>query len=221
VALPDGVKTVADRLRAARLSTEEDQVRRQVLGSFVSGATPSVLPLAAGLGLNPNRVRAILARLAHADLLVLNNTGDTVLAAYPFSSTPTPHRVRLIDREVFALCAVDALGIPLMLEQEASISSRCAHCGSPVEVQARPEQVTGYLPSETVVWFPTSSEDDCCPVAQSRCPNIGFFCTSDHLETWRKANGQPLGVVISLLEAFEAGRVIFGSLLAQPEPKAG
>jgi len=220
VGLPDGVKTVADRLRGARLTTEEECVRRRVLEGFATGATVSVTALAERSRIAPTHVRETLRRLATADLLVLDGTGETVLAAYPFSATPTSHRVRLIGRGVFALCAVDALGIPAMLQETASISSQCGYCELPVEIEARPEQLTRYLPPEAVVWFPTS-EDDCCPVAQSRCPNISFFCASDHLEAWRKANGQPAGVVLSLLEAFEAGRAIFGSLLVEKKVRLG
>lgn len=218
--LPDGVKTVADRLRGARLTTEEECVRHRVLEGFATGATVSVTTLAERSRIAPTHIRETLRRLAAADLLVLDGTGETVLAAYPFSSIPTPHRVHLSGREVFALCAVDALGITAMLKEDVRISSRCAHCGSPVEIQARPEQLTRHLPSEIVVWFPTS-EDDCCPVAQSRCPNISFFCASDHLEAWRNVNGQPPGLVLSLLEAFEAGRAIFGSLLVEKKLRLG
>ncbi|MFQ5804649.1 MAG: alkylmercury lyase family protein [Candidatus Methylomirabilales bacterium] len=214
--LPDGVKTVADRLSAARLNSQEDQVRRHVLRGFASGTTPTTVTLAEQCGVSSRKAREILLRLMAMDLLLLDRTGEAVLAAYPFSSTPTPHRVRLMGREVFALCAVDALGIPAMLRETAEISSRCAHCESKVEVQAQPDTLSQYHSSEIAVWFP-ESEDDCCPVAQSRCPNISFFCTDEHLKAWRWANGYPSGVVLSLLEAFEVGRVIFGSLLAEPE----
>jgi hypothetical protein len=215
MSLPDGIRTVADRLRGARLTAEEEYVRRWVLERFATGATVSLSSILERSRIAPTEIREILRRLATADLLVLDGTGEIVLAAYPFSSIPTPHRVHLSGREVFALCAVDALGIAAMLKQDARISSRCAHCGSPVDIEARPERVTRHLPSQTVVWFPISSEDNCCPVAESRCPTISFFCASDHLEAWRKANGQPPGVILSLLEAFEAGREIFGSLLAE------
>jgi len=215
VPLPDGIKTVADRLRAACLNAQEDRIRRRVLSILALGVTPTVSILAERCEIPPDPIREILGRLAAMDLLLVDATGEIVLAAYPFSSIPTPHRVLLTGREVFALCAVDALGITAMLKEDARISSRCAHCGSPVEIQARPEQLTRHLPSEIVVWFPTSEEGDYCSVAESRCPNISFFCTSDHLEVWRNVNGQPPGLVLSLLEAFEAGREIFGSLLAE------
>ena len=218
MSLPDGIKTVADRLRAACLNAQEDQVRCEVLRHFASGATPKLATLAVQSQIPPVEIQQILHRLSSMDLLVLDTRGDTILAAYPFSATPTPHQVRLVNRKVFALCAIDALGIPAMLQEEATISSRCAHCGSPVEIQARPEQLTRRVPFETVVWFPIS-EDDCCHVAQSRCPNISFFCASHHLEAWCKVNGQADGIVLSLLEAFEAGREIFGLLLAEPSAR--
>ena len=216
--LPDGIRSVADRLRCARLTTEEEFLRRRVLEEFATGTTVSVTTLAERSRIAPSQIREILRRLAAADLLVLDGTGETIVAAYPFSSIPTPHRVHLGGREVFALCAVDALGIPAMLQETASISSQCGYCELPVEIEARPEQLTRYLPPEAVVWFPTS-EDDCCPVAQSRCPNISFFCASHHLEAWCKVNGQADGIVLSLLEAFEAGREIFGLLLAEPSAR--
>lgn len=218
--LPNGVKTVADRLSAARLSAQEDQVRRHVLRGFASGTTPATVTLAKQCGLSSVQVREILLRLMAMDLLSLDSTGETVLVAYPFSSVPTPHRVRLTSREVFALCAVDALGIPAMLAETAGISSRCALCESKVEVQAHPDNLSQYHPSEIVVWFP-ESEDDCCPVAQSRCPNISFFCIHEHLQAWRQANGHPHGVVLSLVEAFEVGQEIFGSLLSEPTSPTG
>jgi len=218
VSLPDGVKTVADRLRAARLNPQEDKIRRRVLSILALGVTPTVSILAERCEIAPDHIREILGRLAAIDLLLVDATAEIVLAAYPFSATPTPHRVRLVGREVFALCAVDALGIPAMLQEEVRISSHCGHCGALVEIQARPECVTRYVPTETLVWFPTS-ENQCCPVAESRCPSIGFFCSSDHLEAWRQIKGQPPGVVFSLPEAFEAGKEIFGSLLAGASPR--
>lgn len=213
--LPDGIKTVADRLSTARLTKQEDRVRCEVLRRFALGETPRVTTLTGQCGIPPVRIREILRRLTGMDLLLVDATGETVLAAYPFSSIPTPHRVLLTGREVFALCAVDALGIPTMLKEDAGVLSRCAHCSCAVEVQVRPYTISRHLPAEIVVWFPTS-EDDCCPVAESRCPNISFFCSSDHLDVWRHGRGEPPGVVLSLNEAFEAGREIFGSLLAEP-----
>lgn len=210
--LPEDVKTVAQRLRAARLNSQEDRVRCHVLRRFALGLIPSVTPLAVQSQIPPADVRQILRRLAGLDLLILDPAGETVLAAYPFSSSPTAHRVLLKGRQAYALCAVDALGIPAMLQEEAGIVSRCAHCGSQVEIQASPDQVTRYLPGGAVVWFPIS-EDECCPVAESRCPYISFFCARDHLEAWHRGNGQPPGVVLSVHEAFEAGQEIFGALL--------
>ncbi|MFQ5882084.1 MAG: alkylmercury lyase family protein [Candidatus Methylomirabilales bacterium] len=120
---------------------------------------------------------------------------------------------------VFALCAVDALGIPVMLGQAANIASRCAHCQTPVEVAVTPGGLGRHHPRESLMWFPLAAEV-CRPVAQSRCPDINFFCSPEHLDTWWLARGRPEGLSMTMAEAFEAGREIFGSLLTSPEPKA-
>ncbi|MEO3779855.1 organomercurial lyase [Micromonospora sp. B11E3] len=59
-----------------------------------------------------------------------------LVAAYPFSPTPTPtpHVVALGDIEVFAMCAIDALGMPFMLGADATITSTDPHIGQPVGV---------------------------------------------------------------------------------------
>jgi hypothetical protein len=60
----------------------------------------------------------VLAELDREDFLTLG-AGGTIRAAYPFSATQTPHRVRIAGgAEVWSMCAIDALGIPAMLGRE-------------------------------------------------------------------------------------------------------
>src|SRR5258708_19985603 len=77
------------------------------------------------------------ADVAGQDLIQLDAATGHIRAAYPFSGVPTPHRVTLSrspngssrDREnqpVFAMCALDALGIPLLPRQQATIVSQDA-----------------------------------------------------------------------------------------------
>ena len=44
-------------------------------------------------------------------------------AFYPFSGHPTPHRVRFDGREVYAMCAIDALGVAPMLHRPIEVVS--------------------------------------------------------------------------------------------------
>ncbi|MGH7474542.1 MAG: hypothetical protein ACREJW_11410, partial [Candidatus Methylomirabilales bacterium] len=77
--LPDGIRSVADRLRGARLTAEEEHVRRRVLERFATGATVSLSSLAERSRIAPAQIREILRRLAAADLLLVDTTGETIL----------------------------------------------------------------------------------------------------------------------------------------------
>src|SRR2546429_451183 len=59
---------------------------------------------------------AALQSLAEDDLVAVDDEGRLV-AAYPFSPTPTDHVVQAGGVRVYAMCAIDALGIPAMLER--------------------------------------------------------------------------------------------------------
>ena len=221
--LPESVDTVAKRLKRAQLTATEDAVRKAIFRSFaMSGSSASVRDIMALVpGLDGQALSDICQSLANYDLIVWDEVEQHVQSAYPFSGSPTAHTVRLKNGPgVFALCAVDALGMPVMLKQAADLVSRCEHCNIPIEIAVAPEELGQYHPGETVVWFPLAP-DGCLSVAQSRCPDINFFCSPEHQDTWRENRGWPDGQSMTMAEAFEAGREIFGSLLASPEVHLG
>lgn len=198
-------------------------MRKAILRSFaMSGTSASVRDIMVLVpGLDAQDLSDICQTLAKYDLIVWDEAGQCVQSAYPFSGSPTAHTVRLKNGPaVFALCAVDALGMPVMLKQAADLMSRCEHCHTPIEIAVAPEELGQYHPGETVVWFPLAV-DRCRSVAQSRCPDINFFCSPEHQDAWREGRGWPDGQWMTMAEAFEAGREIFGSLLASPEVHLG
>ncbi len=65
---------------------------------------------AANLDIQPGEAIDVLARL---DLVYIERRVRLVSVAYPFSGFPTPHMVTLDGGvRVYAMCAIDALGIP-------------------------------------------------------------------------------------------------------------
>lgn len=69
-------------------------------------------------------LRAVLGELIESDVVALDNAGE-FRAAYPFSPIPTAHQVAIsAGPTVYAMCAIDALGISAMLGRPANISSR-------------------------------------------------------------------------------------------------
>src|SRR5215472_13503582 len=84
-------------------------------------------------------LRRFPARGGPPDHTQLDATTGGIRAAYPFSGLPTPHRVLLApdaqevaEQQVFAMCALDALGIPLMLHRAATILSEDALTHMPI-----------------------------------------------------------------------------------------
>ena len=117
-----GALRFAARFRA--LPPERELYRRDpaaVRGGFAANR----------VGCRANRRRAGIAadaalrRMEEVDLVHRRPDG-TIWCAYPFSAQPTGHTVELSggQRPLHAMCAVDALGIPLMLGRDAVV--RCA-----------------------------------------------------------------------------------------------
>lgn len=123
--------------RQAVLPDPLQAFHRRLLKAFVTGTgapdAAVVARRAAELGLDPE---AALAALAAADLVHTDPATGSISIAYPFSGRPTPHRVELAGGPaVFAMCAVDALGIPQMLRRDGRISSVDPASGQPITAE--------------------------------------------------------------------------------------
>jgi hypothetical protein len=132
--------------------------------------------LAHALRLPLNTVLKACRTLAAGDLIVWKEEQTHIVSAYPFSAVPTAHQVCLAGRPtLYAMCAIDALGIPCMLGQGASIRSACFLCRTPVTVDIDGGVLQSAYPSTIVIW---SSEREGSCVAEARCPLMNFFCNA-------------------------------------------
>lgn len=208
------------RLSQARLEPREEAVRRYILTQYpLLGRAPSCQEIAAALGFNePDHVRAILERFHELDLLYLDPESREICLAYPFSTVPTKHLVQFRDwteaKPLYALCAVDALGIPFMVGRDLSIVSACAYCETAIKIEVRDRMITACTPAETVVWVGLAYSGH---AATSICPTLDFFCSSAHVAAYRQARPHEAGHVLGLGEALYLGKGIFEDLLkSQP-----
>jgi mercuric reductase len=209
----DGTRNgLVERLARAHLNPREDDIHKAILKLFAeSGRAPSVSELAQALGLPPEGVLTGLRTLAAHDLIVWAEDGARIVSAYPFSGVPTAHQVFLDgDTPLYAMCAIDALGIPCMLGRGARIRSACFFCGTPVMVEVHDGALARTDPPTAVVWL--SDREGCC-VAEARCPLINFFCHESHLQAWLAASPEERGSGLSMVEALEVGKAAFGELL--------
>jgi hypothetical protein len=197
-------------------------VQRAVLTAFATtGRAPTAAELTAAA---PGDPAAVLARLHTADFLRLDTAGR-IVAAYPFSAAPTAHVVRIDDGpEVFAMCAVDALGMAAMLGTGVRIRSADPGSGEPVAVR-----VPGPDAAATAVWEPATGvvfagrRADCAPGGASDAPPpavdmccgyVNFFGTPGGAAAWARAHPEITGEILAPAEAERLGAGIFGPLLS-------
>ncbi len=195
--------------------SDEDSVHVALLQRYArQGRAPTPAELTTSTGLAAEAITEILVRLADRDMVVLDPTDGGVTGAYPLTERDTGHRVTIGAQVLNAMCAIDALGAGAMYGVDATIKSSCLHCGGSVRIATtnRGTALSGVSPEEAVVLAGITYENS---AASSLCTVIAFFCCDAHLDEWRAENrpGAP-DYRLSLDEALQVGRAIFGPFLA-------
>lgn len=199
-----------ERLRD--LTDGERQFYRIILRSFGVAAPlgPDALANAASeLDLG---VESTLERLARADLVHHDPATGAILVAYPFSGRPTAHRVRIGASKVYAMCAIDALGIAPMLGEPIEIDSHDPLTGEGIRIALEPGGQGEWQPKEAVVVSGTAGRGESCDCC---CPVVNFFASTANAEHWLAARPDIHATLISIPEAIVAGRAVFGDLLKE------
>ncbi|MEV0726603.1 alkylmercury lyase family protein [Micromonospora purpureochromogenes] len=197
--------------RAEQLPDSLRQVHRAILRHFAAtGTAPTDADIRAGINAPDLDTAKALRELAREDLVAVDNAGRLV-AAYPFSPTPTPHVVSFGDVEVYAMCAIDALGMPFMLGTDATITSADPDTGQPVRVTITNGAAT-YQPAEAVIVYAATGDSgrsvDTC------CSTINFFTSASNAQAWITTHPNLAATVLDQDQAVTLGRDIFEPLLA-------
>lgn len=189
---------------AAALSPPARQAHRAILQWFVEhGSAPTPHEL-----VSPTAVDELTAR----DLIALDASGE-LRAAYPFSPTPTRHRVALDDGpELFSMCAIDALGTSAMLRRPLTIHTSEPGTDVAIEVRVDGDRAT-WSPPSAVVLAGTTGEDCCQASVDKTCGSINFFSTREAASIWSDAHPEITGTILDQDEALRCGIAEFGSLL--------
>jgi hypothetical protein len=197
--------------RMHELTRPEQVLYRSLLERFAAGTPPTaddVQAAATELDLDVEQVRGALTQ---RDLVHFGADG-TPLVAYPFSATPRGHRV-LIDGRIWveSMCALDALGTAPMLELPTVVHSNDPLTGAPVHVRFDAHGEASWEPQEAVVL----AGRNCCggPSFESCCTALNFFASEANALRYLEANPEVGGDPISIPEAAEAGRAVFGDVL--------
>ncbi|MEU5991943.1 alkylmercury lyase family protein [Spirillospora sp. NPDC047418] len=194
------------RAGAGRLAPAEGRLRavhQRVLHAFArTGRAPEVTELAEAAA--PRDARTVLEELHAANFLRLDEAGG-IRAAYPFSAAPTAHIVQIAGGlQVYAMCAVDALGIAAMLHAQVRIRSADPGTGTPVTVTV-PADGSGALwdPVTAVVFAGRrTDQSDCASREESTaqpaavdvcCGYVNFFASARTAAAWERAHPEVTG----------------------------
>ncbi len=215
---PSGDPIRADRpARAAALPVSVRSMHQRLLRHFAAtGNAPSSRDLeafAADAGVDVTTAVSVLA----ADDLVAVDDHGRLQAAYPFSPTPTDHTVDINGVTSYAMCAIDALGMPYMLRANATIQSHDPHTGAPVTVTVIAGESV-FQPDTAVVVYASSSANgrsvDTC------CSTINFFADTTSAREWISERPNLAATILSQGDAVTLGRNIFGSLVTSATDSA-
>lgn len=106
------------------------QVKLAVYRHFAeTGLRPSVEEVAQEVVSQVPDVVEAYSRLRAQRVLALEADGSSIRMAPPFSGVPTQHIVSAGEKEYFANCAWDALGVIAALHLPGEVHSRCEQSG--------------------------------------------------------------------------------------------
>lgn len=190
------------RTRALPMDHAERTAHHAVLRAFATGHRP-------GGGIQAD----VLHRLHDIDAIRLTRD-DQVAVAYPFSAAPTRHRVRIAGRyDVYAMCAIDALGIAPMLSEDTVIESTDITSGQQITVVSTNGRAV-WDPETAVVFVGSAGRG---PSADYCCDYLNFFADRSRAETWSRANPVLAGQILDRDEAEALAIRLFGKLLSDPD----
>jgi hypothetical protein len=221
--LPEPGKDLsASRARTLPLDPVERTVLQAILRAFAATGHPPAIDELHGLTADIGRSSVEVLMALHAvDAIRLVPTGH-IAVAYPFSATPTRHRVRIggadseigqgsDDVDVYAMCAIDALGIAAMVGRDTRIESVDLTTGTPVTVTIRGDR-SRWHPLGAVVFV---GADTCSgPSADNCCEYLNFFADRESARAWIRTHPQITGQLLDHHEAEDLGVRLFGHLLA-------
>ncbi len=175
------------RLGCCRLAPLEKEALSHIFKVIVrSGMAPTAEELRLHLKKSVNGTIDVLDSLEEKDLLLRKKGTQRIISIYPFSLTATSHRVILEGgKQLFAMCAVDAVGVSSMFDKDVKVISLCGWCKQEVTIEIKNGEIIKKSHPHTMIWNLERQEG---PAAETCCPMINFFCSNEHFAEWESAN---------------------------------
>jgi alkylmercury lyase len=201
------LRELAARITAPMRTTGERaflEIVTPTLDLLARGKSASPEEIAAASGKSPDAVQAALGQFPSTEW---DEQGRIV--GLGLTLHPTPHRLELEGRTLFAWCALDALLFPVLLGRPASIESPCRGTGDSVIIRVTPAGIEMVEPPSAVVSIVAAR--DLVNIRSVGCNNTHFF--SSPMAAYRWLERHPEAIILSAEDAFRLGRLIAEGLL--------
>jgi len=197
----DGVDPLIPEAAADAPATE---VCRAAFNAILDGELPVLSELAKLASASSQDFEQLVGRA-----LIIDESGR-VVAAHGLSAVPArQHRLTLRGRNFWTWCAIDALGIPAGLGEDAVAETTCQLCGTAVRVEFKAGKVMAASHPAARVWDAERLEGR-GTAGPPHCALMNLFCSSEHLAEWRAAHPGEQGRERDLDEVGELGRAEWG-----------
>ena len=196
------------RARAVPTDSGERGVHQAILRSFADEGHATGLAELEQVAAHEDAA-GVLRRRHAADAIRLG-PDDAVYTAYPFSAIPTRHRVLLpTGVQVYAMCMIDALGIPVMLDTDAVITTTDPLSAARITVTVTAGRFA-WSPATAAVFV--GARPGGGPSADTCCDHLNAFTDHDRAASWSRAHPQVPGEILTPVQAQHLGARIFGDL---------
>jgi len=192
--LPDALDRLAGSLAGTFPACDDAPLARRLLRELAQGRPVSIPSI-------DQRTHAAVARWPNVEY----DDEGRVVAFGGLSLTPTAHRFTVGDHGLYTWCAWDTLFLPAILDQSASVRSRCPITGTAVRLAVAPSGIVDVDPSALGVSFPPPTTTSTADITGTFCCHVHFLAGPAAADEW--LGRHPAGTVLELDVAYELGRV--------------
>ncbi|MGX7348989.1 organomercurial lyase [Dolosicoccus paucivorans] len=179
------------------LTKEEIELRQEIIEAIINHPEA------------PVHMKEAYQPLVEKEVIVLDDKED-IISIYPISTVKTNKQVYVDEKTqpVYAMCAIDALGIHFTVHRPIKIVSEDQLTQEPITIEMENGQITNHAADDLFVLYKEVSCTTNCNV--DCCPFIHFFNRRDHVETYLENNPHITNYkVLNLDESIEEARELF------------
>src|SRR5262249_29876147 len=146
-----------------------------------------------------------------------HNQQGSVVGLLGLSQNDYAHKFQVNRQQLATWCALDALFLPILLDQTAEVTDRCPVSRNPIHLTISPQRLERYDPDSVVVSvvIPDIRLDSLASVEHIWnvfCNYVHFFSSAQAASTWFSGKPQTAQFV-SVGDAFQIGQALFGKLM--------